>query len=119
MAAQRRRQQKHYFDGNEAGSTDLALDRLDRVNHDGDRPGVERLKALLRVDVDPRQPATKSRVRVVPPDHRFRPPGLSQHIQHLGLEDGVDGLDADALLSNVWRMQMEWGMMVPLGDQNQ
>ncbi len=32
--------------------TDLALDTLDGVNHHSHRTGIERLEALLRVDVD-------------------------------------------------------------------
>ena len=46
----------------------LALDRLNRVDHDGHAPRVELLKALLGLNINPRQPAPESRVRVVPPN---------------------------------------------------
>ena len=35
-------------------------------------------------------------MRVVPSHDHFGSSGLLQHIEHLGLEDGVDGFDADA-----------------------
>jgi hypothetical protein len=38
---------------------DLALDRLDGVDDDGDGAGGELLERLLRVDVDRRQPAAE------------------------------------------------------------
>ena len=57
---------------------------------------VERFEGLLRVDVDAREPAAKPRVRVVPADDHLGAAGLLEHVEHLGLEDGVDGLDGDA-----------------------
>ena len=33
---------------------------------------------------------------VVPADDHLGPSGLLQHVEHLGLEDGVDGFNADA-----------------------
>jgi hypothetical protein len=35
-------------------------------------------------------------VRVVPPDNHLGPARLLEHVEHFGLEDGVDGLNADA-----------------------
>ncbi len=52
---------------------DLALDRLDRVDDDGDGARRQLLKRLLRVDVDGRQPAAEARVRVVPADDGLGP----------------------------------------------
>lgn len=44
----------------------LPLDGLDGIYHDRHSSGVELLKALLRVDVHPRQPAPEAGVRVIP-----------------------------------------------------
>lgn len=44
----------------------LSLDRLNWINHNGDCTIRQRLKALLCIDIDSRQPATKSRMAVVP-----------------------------------------------------
>lgn len=75
---------------------DLALDGLDGVDDDGDGARVELLKALLGVDVDAGEPAAKAGVGMVPADDDLRAAGLLEHVEHLGLEDGVDGLDGDA-----------------------
>ena len=48
-------------------------------------PVREGLEALLRVDVDPGEPAAEAGVGVVPADHHLRPAGLLQHVQHLRL----------------------------------
>mmetsp|Transcript_51009 Transcript_51009/g.119886 ORF Transcript_51009/g.119886 Transcript_51009/m.119886 type:complete len:328 (+) Transcript_51009:455-1438(+) len=81
-------------DRSERVDHDLPLHRLDRVNHHGHCALVESLEALLRVDVHARQPAAKARVRVVPAYDHLRPPRLLEHVEHLGLEDGVDRFDA-------------------------
>lgn len=47
-------------------TTHLPLDGLDGVHHDRHRARVELLKALLSVDVHPRQPAPEPRVGVIP-----------------------------------------------------
>jgi hypothetical protein len=44
----------------ESVDDDLALDRLDGVDDDGDGAGRELLKRLLGVDVNRRQPAAKA-----------------------------------------------------------
>lgn len=51
---------------------DLALDRLDRVDDDGDGARGELLKRLLRVDIDTGQPAAESGMRVIPADDSLR-----------------------------------------------
>lgn len=47
---------------------DLALDGLDGVDDDGDGAGSKLLERLLCVDVDRRQPAAETGMRVVPAD---------------------------------------------------
>mmetsp|Transcript_46170 Transcript_46170/g.143021 ORF Transcript_46170/g.143021 Transcript_46170/m.143021 type:complete len:272 (+) Transcript_46170:250-1065(+) len=81
----------------EAVDDDLTLDGLYRVHHDPHGPGVQLLEALLGVDVGAREPAAEAGVGVVPAHDHLRSPRLLQHVQHLGLEDGVHGLDADAV----------------------
>ena len=80
----------------EAVYDDLALDGLDGVDDEGYGPWVEGLERRLGIDVGPRQPAPEAWVGVVPADHHLWPPGLLQHVQHFGLEYGIDGLHANS-----------------------
>ena len=66
-------EQELWVDESEGVNDDLALHGLDRVNHDGHGTVVQRLKALLCVHINSRQPASEPRVRVVPSDHHLRP----------------------------------------------
>ncbi len=50
----------------------LALDRLDRIDDDGDRPRSQLLERLLRVDINRGQPAPETGMGVVPADDGFR-----------------------------------------------
>lgn len=59
-------------DKSECVNDNLALDGLYGVNNDGDGSRRKLFEALLGVDIDRRQPASESRVRVVPSDDRFR-----------------------------------------------
>lgn len=52
---------------------DLSLDGLDGIDDDGDGSWGKLLEALLGVDIDTGQPATETRMRVVPSDDRFGP----------------------------------------------
>jgi hypothetical protein len=61
--------QKLGVDETESIDDDLALDGLDRVNDDGDCTGVQLLEGLLSVDINRRQPATETRMRVVPSNY--------------------------------------------------
>uniref|UniRef100_A0A915IMT9 Uncharacterized protein n=1 Tax=Romanomermis culicivorax TaxID=13658 RepID=A0A915IMT9_ROMCU len=70
---------------------------LNRIDDDGDGSIGQRFKTLLRIDIDAGQPTTETRVTMVPTDNHFRASRLFQHIQHFGLENGIDGFDADAL----------------------
>ena len=54
-------------------TTDLSLHALNGVNDDSDSPLGQRLEALLCVDVHSRQPAAKTRVRVIPAHHHLWP----------------------------------------------
>jgi hypothetical protein len=51
----------------------LALDGLDGVDDDSHCALVERLEALLRVNIHPGQPAAEPRVAVIPAHHHLRP----------------------------------------------
>ena len=66
-------EQELWVDESEGVNDDLALHGLDRVNHDGNGTVVQRLKALLCVHINSRQPAPEPRVRVVPSDHHLWP----------------------------------------------
>ena len=57
----------------EGVNDDLALHGLDRVHHDGNGAVVQRLKTLLRVHINAGQPASESRVGVVPSNHNLWP----------------------------------------------
>lgn len=50
---------------------------------------------LLRIDIHVRQPTSKTRMRVIPPDDHLGPTRLLQHVQHLCLKDVIDGFDRD------------------------
>lgn len=63
--------QQLWVDQSERVDHDLALDRLNRIHDHGHSARVERLEALLRVDVDTGQPAAEARVAVVPPYHHL------------------------------------------------
>ncbi len=65
--------QRLRVDEPEGINNDLPLDRLDRVNDHGDGSRRKLLEGLLRVDIDGRQPAAETRVRVVPSDDRLWP----------------------------------------------
>ena len=78
----------------EAIDDDLALDGLDGIDDEGDGAGIERLEGGLGVDVGRAQPAAEAGVGVVPAHHHLPPAGLLEHVEHLGLVDGIDGLDA-------------------------
>lgn len=51
----------------------LALDGLDGIDDHGDSTRRELFKRLLGVDIDGREPAAETRVRVVPTDNGFGP----------------------------------------------
>jgi hypothetical protein len=101
-----------WVDESESIDDDLALDGLDGIDDDGNSTRVELLERLLRIDIDGRQPAAETGMRVVPADNGFGseeaisiavscpefvtlPAGLSQHVHHLRLENGVHSLNAD------------------------
>lgn len=52
---------------------DLALDGLDGIDDDGDGSWGKLLEALLGVDINTRQPAAETRMRVVPSNDGFGP----------------------------------------------
>ena len=79
----------------EAVDDDLALDGLDGIDDQSDGAGIQRLEGGLGVDVGRAEPAAEAGVGVVPPHDHLPPPGLLEHVEHLGLVDRVDGLDAD------------------------
>mmetsp|Transcript_31889 Transcript_31889/g.93710 ORF Transcript_31889/g.93710 Transcript_31889/m.93710 type:complete len:331 (+) Transcript_31889:2125-3117(+) len=84
------------IDEAEAVDDDLALDGLDGIDDEGDGAGIQGLEAGLGVDVGRAQPAAEAGMGVVPTHHHLTAAGLLQHVEHLGLVDGIDGLDADA-----------------------
>lgn len=61
------------LDETESINNDLALYGLNRVDDDGDGTGSELLEGLLSVNVDRRQPAAETRMRVVPADNGLWP----------------------------------------------
>ena len=73
---------------------DLALHALDGVDYDGHCAVIQLLEALLRVDVDHREPAAEAWVRVVPSDDHFVAAYLLHHVHHVLLVRRVDSLDA-------------------------
>mmetsp|Transcript_27721 Transcript_27721/g.65035 ORF Transcript_27721/g.65035 Transcript_27721/m.65035 type:complete len:332 (+) Transcript_27721:223-1218(+) len=79
----------------EAVDDDLAPDGLDGIDYQGDGAGIQRLEARLGVDVGAGQPATEAWMGVVPTHDHLTSARLLQHVQHLGLVDRIDGLDAD------------------------
>mmetsp|Transcript_16222 Transcript_16222/g.26568 ORF Transcript_16222/g.26568 Transcript_16222/m.26568 type:complete len:280 (-) Transcript_16222:40-879(-) len=85
-----------WADGTEGINDDLSLDTLNGINDDSDSTTVELLETLLSADIDSREPASESRVRVVPSDNSLRTASLFEHVEHVLLEDLVDGLDTDA-----------------------
>mmetsp|Transcript_40664 Transcript_40664/g.68091 ORF Transcript_40664/g.68091 Transcript_40664/m.68091 type:complete len:296 (-) Transcript_40664:132-1019(-) len=73
----------------------LALHTLDGIDNNGHCSLVERLEALLRVYVDTGEPTPEAWMAVIPPYNHLGPPGLLEHVQHLGLEDRIDCLNAN------------------------
>lgn len=73
----------------------LALDRLNGIDDDGDGARIELLEGFLGVDIDGGEPAAEARVGMVPANDHFRPTRLLEGIEHGRLEDMVDGLDRD------------------------
>ena len=61
------------IDKSECVDDDLALHRLYGVDDDGNGSRRKLFEALLGVDINRRQPASESRVRVVPSDDRLGP----------------------------------------------
>jgi hypothetical protein len=55
-----------WCDESERINNDFALDGLDGIDHDGDGAGGELFEGLLSVDIDGREPAAETRMRVVP-----------------------------------------------------
>ena len=69
---QRTRIDGHLIDGAEGLEHDFPFHRLDGVDNDGHRAGVEGLEGLLGVDIDGRQPTAEAWMRVVPKRGRDR-----------------------------------------------
>ena len=84
-------------DGPERIDDHFSLHRLDWVHDDCDRTIGERFERLLGVDIDSRQPATESRMGMVPSDDHFGATRLLEHVEHLRLEDWIHGFDGDSL----------------------
>lgn len=59
------------LDESEGIDDDLAFDGLDGVNDDGDGTRRELFEGLLGVDIDGREPAAETRVRVIPANDGF------------------------------------------------
>mmetsp|Transcript_19836 Transcript_19836/g.54762 ORF Transcript_19836/g.54762 Transcript_19836/m.54762 type:complete len:352 (+) Transcript_19836:2-1057(+) len=76
---------------------DLALHRLDRIHHNPHGARIQLLEALLRVHVRAGEPATETGVRVVPAHDHLGPACLFQHVEHLCLENWINGLHAHAV----------------------
>ena len=60
-------------DQTERINDDLALDRLNGIDDDGDGAGGQLFEALLGVDVDRGQPAAEPGMGMVPANDRLRP----------------------------------------------
>lgn len=60
------------LDKTESIDDDLTLDGLDGIDDDGDGTGRQLLERLLSVDIDGREPAAKTGVRVIPANNGFR-----------------------------------------------
>lgn len=60
-----------WVDETESVDDDLSLYGLNRINDNGDGPWVELLERLLGVDIDRREPASKTWMRVVPSNDGF------------------------------------------------
>lgn len=63
--------QRLRVDETEGVNDDLSLDGLYGIDDDGDSAGCQLLERLLGVDIDRGEPATETRVRVVPADNRL------------------------------------------------
>ena len=101
----------------------LAFHTLNGIDHDGYCPLGQRLKTLLSVDVHARQPAAKTRMRMVPADHHLwtsvaeirsyiwiqkvyyyyfkLPASLFKHVQHFCLKHWIHRFHTDTLKSNL------------------
>mmetsp|Transcript_17893 Transcript_17893/g.36694 ORF Transcript_17893/g.36694 Transcript_17893/m.36694 type:complete len:256 (+) Transcript_17893:205-972(+) len=90
--------QHHHLrvDGTKGIDDNLSLDRLNRVHDHSDCSLIQRLEALLRVDINAGEPAAESRMRVIPTNNHLRSPSLLEHIKHLRLEDGIHSLHANS-----------------------
>lgn len=63
--------QRLWVDKAESINDDLSLDRLNWINDDSDGSWVELLEGLLGVDIDRREPASKTWMRVIPSNDGF------------------------------------------------
>lgn len=62
-----------WVDEAESVDDNLTLNGLDRIDDNGDSTRSELFEGLLGVDIDTGQPATETRMGVVPADNRFWP----------------------------------------------
>mmetsp|Transcript_120 Transcript_120/g.157 ORF Transcript_120/g.157 Transcript_120/m.157 type:complete len:260 (+) Transcript_120:259-1038(+) len=82
-----------WIDEPETVDDDLSLDGLYGIDDERDGSGVERLKAVLCVDVSGGEPASESWMGMVPSNHHFSSARLLEHVEHFGLEYRIDGFD--------------------------
>lgn len=61
-----------WLDKAESINDNLALHGLDRIHDDSHRTGSELFEGLLGVDIDRREPAAETRVRVIPSNNSLR-----------------------------------------------
>lgn len=78
----------------------VTFNTLNWIDDDGYSPFWQCLKALLRVNIDSWQPATKAWMWVVPSYHHFWPAGLFKHVKHLCLEYWINRFYTNTLKRN-------------------
>lgn len=84
-----------WVDQTESVNDDFSFDGLYGIDDNSDGAGCKLLERLLSVDIDRREPAAETRMRVVPAYDRLLTSRLPQHIHHLGLEDRVYSFNGD------------------------
>mmetsp|Transcript_9449 Transcript_9449/g.14233 ORF Transcript_9449/g.14233 Transcript_9449/m.14233 type:complete len:256 (+) Transcript_9449:310-1077(+) len=67
----------------------FTLNTLHWIDHNCSRPGIQLFKGLLCVHIDSREPASESRVGMIPSNYHLRTSCLLKHVEHIGLKDWV------------------------------